>query len=274
VAETERRGHAIELGAQARADGYDVVVVFGGDGTVNEVVNGVLGDDGPDPEQPALAVVPGGSTNVFHRALGIPRDPIEATGAVLDAVRDGRSRLLGLGRADERWFTFTAGLGLDADAVRVVEEARARGTAATPVRYAAAAVGRFYRGTDRRHPALSLQLPGEEPVAGLHLAIVSNTTPWTFFGTRPVTLSRTAAFDRGLDVVAMRRLRTLSTLWAVSGMFGATGIRGRAARVWEDLAEFTVTAERATHVQVDGDYLGERERVRFAAVPHALRVLV
>src|SRR5205823_8300394 len=133
------RGHAIELGARATDEGYELVVVLGGDGTVNEVVNGLLrGYDGrsPRPDRPALAVVPGGSTNVFHRALDIPRDPVEATGSLLDAIREGRSRWLGLGRANERWFTFTAGLGLDADAVRWIERARARGKTPTPTRYA------------------------------------------------------------------------------------------------------------------------------------------
>src|SRR3954447_20823254 len=135
VVETERRNHAIELGARAVAEAYDLVVVLGGDGTVNEVVNGIL-RDGPHTDQPALAVVPGGSTNVFHRSLDIPRDPIEATGSLLDALREGRSRWIGLGRANERWFTFTAGLGMDADVVRLVERARAAGKSPTPTRYA------------------------------------------------------------------------------------------------------------------------------------------
>src|SRR5437762_7434766 len=100
VVETERRGHAIELGARAFDEAYDLVVVLGGDGTVNEVVNGLLRtyDGSRRPDQPALAVVPGGSTNVFHRTLDIPRDPVEATGSLLDAIRERRSRWLGLGR--------------------------------------------------------------------------------------------------------------------------------------------------------------------------------
>src|SRR4051794_33001759 len=189
VVETHRRGHAIELGAQAADEGLDLVVVLGGDGTVNEVVNGLLRplDHTADDAQtraslPALAVVPGGSTNVFSRALDIPRDPVEATGYFLDALREGRSRSIGLGRADQRWFTFTAGIGLDADAVRMVERARAKGRAAAPSRYARAALRQFFRGTDRRHPALTLEIPGHEPVTGLYLCIVGNTAPWTYFG--------------------------------------------------------------------------------------------
>src|SRR3954449_8710728 len=271
LVETERRNHAIELGARAVHEAYDVVVVLGGDGTVNEVVNGLL-RDGPHTDQPALAVVPGGSTNVFHRALDIPRDPIEATGSLLDALREGRSRWIGLGKADERWFTFTAGLGLDADAVRVVEQARAKGRSAAPTRYALTAVRRFYA-HDRRRAAPPPERPGEEPLPGLFLAIVGNTSPWTYFGRRPVVLTPNASFDRGLDLIAMRKLRTVGTLWAAGGMLGGEGIRGRASVVLEDLQEFRLLADRPVHLQVDGDYLGERESASFTSVPAAIRVI-
>jgi diacylglycerol kinase family enzyme len=272
VVETQRRNHAIALGSQAVDEAYDLVVVLGGDGTVNEVVNGIL-RDGPRTDLPALAVVPGGSTNVFHRALDIPRDPIEATGSLLDALREGRSRWIGLGKANERWFTFTAGIGLDADAVRAVERARDRGKAPTPTRYAVLALKQFFTDTDRRHPALTLERPGEEPMSDLFLAIVANSWPWTYFGSRPVVLTRTASFDAGLDLVVRRRLRTMGTLWAASGMLTGGGLRGRATTVLADQREFRVRADRPTHLQVDGDYLGEVEDVAFQAVPAALRVI-
>ena len=112
----------------------DLVVTLGGDGTVNEVVNGLL-HDGPDEKVPALGVVPGGSTNVFARALGLPRDAVEGTGALLDALDRDRARLVGLGRADGRYFTFCAGFGLDAEVVRKVERLRLRGRVSTPGLY-------------------------------------------------------------------------------------------------------------------------------------------
>ncbi|MDQ1684343.1 MAG: hypothetical protein QOC82_1080 [Frankiaceae bacterium] len=284
LAETQRRGHAIELGAQAAAEGLDLVVVLGGDGTVNEVVNGLLrpldaAAASPADEAavraalPALAVVPGGSTNVFSRALDIPHDPVEATGHLLDALREGRSRRIGLGRADERWFTFTAGIGLDADAVRMVERARAEGRNASPTRYAWAALRQFFRGTDRRHPALTLEIPGHEPVPGLYLGIIGNTSPWTYFGDRPITVTPTASFDAGLDLAVLRKFGTIGTLRAAAGMFGAEGIRGRHVATWADLSEFTLRADRPMHVEVDGDYLGEREGLHLQAVPAALRVI-
>ena len=127
---TRYRGHAAEATAQAVRDGVELLVAHGGDGTVNEVVNGMLrGHRRPGRRPPrgmpaALAVVPGGSANVFARALGMPRDPVEATAQLLRALGAGRSRLVGLGRADDRWFTFNAGMGWDADVVAAVEQMR------------------------------------------------------------------------------------------------------------------------------------------------------
>jgi diacylglycerol kinase family enzyme len=155
----------------------------------------------------------------------------------------------------------------------MVEQARAKGKSATPTRYAVAALRQFFRGTDRRHPALTLERPGEEPMTGLYLGIAGNTAPWTYIGRRPVVLTPGASFDRGLDLVVLRKLRTVGTLWAASGMLGEGGIRGRAATILEDLTEFRLVADRPMHLQVDGDYLGEREAVSFTAVPAALRVI-
>ncbi len=127
IAETANRGHAAALACRAMRDGTDVVVALGGDGTVNEVVNGLL-TDGVHPSVPALGVVPAGSTNVFARALGLPNDPVEATGALLEALRAGSHRPVSLGQADDRWFIFAAGLGYDAAVVAGVERHRRRGT--------------------------------------------------------------------------------------------------------------------------------------------------
>jgi diacylglycerol kinase family enzyme len=275
LAQTTHRGHAIEYGAQAAEAGLDLVVVLGGDGTINEVVNGMLGSDpwhGANPEAPALAVVPGGSTNVFSRSLGIARDPVVATSELLDALRAGRSRRIGLGRVDERWFTFTAGLGIDADAVRRVEQARGKGRAPTPTRYSRA-TARAFLAMDRRHPPLTLERPGEAPEPGLFLGIVANTAPWTYFRSKPIVLTPDASFDTGLDLVAMRRMRTLGTLWSASGMLTLGGLRGRNARIYRDLAEFRLISDRPVPLQVDGDYLGETEAATFRSVPSALRVI-
>jgi diacylglycerol kinase family enzyme len=275
VVQTTHRGHAIELGAQAAEAGVDLVVVLGGDGTINEIVNGLLGSgpwQGGSPDTPALAVVPGGSTNVFSRALGIARDPVIATSELLDALRAGRTRRIGLGRVDDRWFTFTAGLGIDADAVRRVEVARRKGKTPTPMRYSRATV-RSFIAMDRRHPSLTLERPGEEPVSGLYLGIVANTSPWTYFRNKPIVLTPDVTFDTGLDLVAMRRMGLIGTLWSVAGMITESGVRGRSVSVHRDLHEFRLSGEVELPLQVDGDYLGERTSATFRSVPSALRVI-
>ena len=274
VATTERRGHAAELGAQAVADGLEVVVALGGDGTVNEVVNGLL-SEGPGEHVPALAVVPGGSTNVFARALGLPRSAVDATADILGALRAGRSRTIGLGKADDRWFTFSSELGFGADVVAAVERRRAHGRRATPSLFIRTAVERFFLGADRRNPHLTLTVPGEEPVPGLFLGIVSNTAPWTYLRGRPVDVNPDARFELGLDLLALRRLRTVSTLRHVrQALASRPNPRGRAVLRRHDLAELTLTADEPVGFEVDGDYLGTRESVTYRSVPDALRVVL
>jgi len=296
VAHTQHRGHATELAAAARSDGIDLVVALGGDGTVNEVVNGLLAD-GTGEDVPALAVVPGGGTNVFHRALGLPRDAVEATGVLLDALRERRRRSIGLGVVDlgpatgedpgassagPRWFTFNAGMGWDAEVVaRVDQRRRARSTArhTRPADYVRAAAEQFFLHSDRRHPALSAVRPGAEPVTGLHLAIVANTEPWTFLGDRPLRTSPEASFDAGLDLYALTRLRTVGTLGEVRRLLrGRPTPERRGPRTLvhreHDLATLTLLADRPVAAQADGETLGARQRLDFAAVPDALRVVV
>jgi diacylglycerol kinase family enzyme len=283
VAETERRGHARELAAQAAADGVDVVVTLGGDGTVNEAVNGLL-TAGPGPRVPMLAVVPGGSTNVFARALGRSRDPVEATGEILDSLRAGRTRLVPLGTAsartgedwtEPRWFVFAAGLGFDADVISRVEAQRARGRRSTGALYVRSGVGAFVLGRDRRRPPVTLELPGEPPVDGLFLALVSNVSPWTYLGARPIVPSPEASFDTGLDVFAMGRVGMVRMLHHLrQTMADRPDPRGRGVHRWHDLAELTLTATRPQGWQLDGDHLGTTTGLRVRSVPEALRVVV
>jgi diacylglycerol kinase family enzyme len=274
VEETSHRGHAAALACRAARDGVDLVVALGGDGTVNEVVNGIL-TDGVRPDLPALAVVPGGSTNVFARTLGVPDHPVEAIAEILEALRARRSRLIGLGRADDQWFTFTAGFGFDAEVVRRVERRRRAGDPLTATRYVRTAVAHFFLRYDRRHPAITLERPGADPQAGLYYAIVSNTAPWTYLGDHPVNPNPKAAYERGLDVFAPRTMWTAPTLWYLGQILSRRREpRGRRLVQLQDLSEFTLRADRPMALQVDGDYLGDREVVRITAIPDALRVLV
>ncbi len=272
VVETKKKGHASELAAAA-VDEFDVVVSLGGDGTVNEIVNGLL-TDGPRPGLPALAVVPGGSTNVFARALGLPNSPVEATSVLLDALRSERRRTVGLGRADDRYFTFNAGLGLDAAVVRRVDDRRAAGRRASPLLYSRAGVRQFFLSPQRRTPLLVLETPGADPVP-LGLALVCNTAPWSYLAGRPLDPCPGASFDLGLDAFGLRRLGTGSILWHLRQVLARPPRpRGRGVMAVHDASQIVLTARLPQPFQVDGEDLGNRTRVVFRAVPAALSVVV
>ncbi|OSC69329.1 diacylglycerol kinase [Streptomyces sp. 4F] len=286
---TEYRGHARDLGRQAaQSDDVELVVALGGDGTVNEVVNGLL-HAGPDPERlPRLAVVPGGSTNVFARALGLPNHAVEATGALLDALRDGSERTVGLGLAsgtpgteDEavpsRWFTFNAGLGFDAGVVGRVEQHRERGKKSTHALYVRQVMRALIGEPHRRNGTITLERAGEDPVTDLVLSIVSNTCPWTFLGNRPIYASPEASFDTALDIFGLSRLSTAAVARYGTQLLTSSperGPRGRHAVSLHDLTDFTLHSKVPLPLQMDGDHLGLRTSVTFTGVRRALRVIV
>ena len=271
VVHTTHRDHATELSAQAVRDGLDLVVALGGDGTVNECVNGIL-QDGPREDLPAFAVVPAGSTNVFARALGLPNSPVEATGVLLQAMLEDRRRRIGLATADERWFTFNAGLGVDAGAVRRVEAARAKGRTASQPLYVRSALKEFYFGASRA-PMLTLSRPGEDDLE-LALALICNTDPWTYLGSRPVRPCPEASFDTGLDVLGLREKPTIRTLHTVSQLLRKDAVpHGKHVVVLHDVAELTLSSDRPLPFQLDGDEIGDRTSVLLRSVPGALEVL-
>ncbi|MCW2616766.1 MAG: Diacylglycerol kinase [Frankiales bacterium] len=272
VVQTEARGHATSLARQAVDDGLDVVVALGGDGTVNEVVNGLL-SHGPGAGLPALAVVPGGNANVFARALGLPSSPVEATHQLLEALATGRRRTVGLGMADDRWFTFCAGMGMDASVVRRVEGKRASGARATPGLYVRQGLRQFFL-SSRSSLTMTAHPGSGEPVA-IGLALVCNSRPWTYLGPRPVVPCPDASFETGLDLFALTSLRTSTTLRHLRQILSSDPRpRGRAVLSLHDQDGFRLTSDRPTPLQVDGDDLGDRTEVVFRSVPLALDVVV
>ena len=284
LSETTHRGHARELGAQAATDGFDVVVTLGGDGTVNEVVNGLL-EHGPSAHLPTLAVVPGGSTNVFSRALGRARHPHVAATEIVDSLLAGRTRRISLGTASAeeaatgwsapRWFVFSAGLGFDAEVIARVEACRAAGHRSTGALYVLETTLTFLLGRERRDPAMTLQIPGEPPRAGLFLCLVSNVSPWTYLGPRPVNPSPQASFETGLDVFALGRMGTLRMLHTAWQTFRRDpDPRGRGLYRWHNLPDLAISAPRPLDWQLDGDHLGTATGLRLTSVPGALRVVV
>ena len=273
VVQTDARGHATALARAAAVDGLDVVVALGGDGTVNEVVNGLM-SNGPVSGLPALAVVPGGNANVFARALGLPTSPVEATSQLLEALGAGRRRKIGLGLAGERWFTFCAGMGLDASVVRRVERKRANGRRSTPGLYVRQGLVEFFL-SDRHRDLRMVAHPQSGDPVPIGLALVCNATPWTVLGSRPVVPCPQASFETGLDLFALRELGAVSTLRHLRQILASRPRpRGRAVLSLHDQGAFRLTADRPTPLQVDGDDLGDHTDVTFRSVPQALDLVV
>jgi len=273
VVTTTHRGHAVALGEQAVEEGIDLVITLGGDGLVNEVINGLLAS-GPGPRVPMLATVPGGSGNVFARALGLPPHAVQATGQLLDAIRLQRTRTIGLGRANGRYFAANAGLGIDAEVIAAMERQRRAGHQASPLRYLATATNALLRTRQEQGPSMLLQRPGT-PAESVCFAVVQNTSPWTYFGALAIDPCPSASFDTGLDVFALRRFDPLGTTQAISRMVlqRRTGSSKRSIVLWHDQAEFTLTAPKPVAMQIDGEGVGDVVRAEFTSVPQALRVL-
>jgi diacylglycerol kinase family enzyme len=277
VQRTRYRGHARDLAAAARAE---LVVVLGGDGSVNEVVNGVMsrgqpgGDGTAGREPPLIAVIPGGGANVLARGLGLPVDAAAAIRRVREVIAAGRYRTIGLGLAGDRYFTFSAGLGMDAEVVREVDRLRDAGRRESTSLFLRTMVRQYYHGTDRRRPALTLERDGEPPVGELFMTIITNRSPWTYFRDRALLPVPNPDFNSGLDLLALRRIRPTTIVNAVGQMLY---IRSRPPRGRDLLSvlgseSLTIRSARPIAFHVDGEYLGETEAVKFQFVPHALRV--
>jgi len=283
VEHTNHRGHATEIAEQAAADGVDVVIVHGGDGTVNEVVNGLLGRPGVllPSRVPAVAVVPGGSANVFARALGIPPDPIQATNLLVDLIDDhqraGTSwRRIGLMDCGERWAVFTAGLGVDGEVVANVEAHRKRSRkqkGVTAMRYISAAIPAVLRSA-RRPPTLTLYLPGAEPVTGVHFVFVSNASPWTYANKRPIWTNPDTTFEGGLGVFATTSMSIWRNLALVRRMTARQpNIKAKHLVREDNVTRVRVTSDTPIACQIDGEYVGLREEMTFRAAASALGVI-
>jgi diacylglycerol kinase family enzyme len=273
IEQTNNRGHAAALACRAMRDGTDAVIALGGDGTVNEVVNGLL-TDGVHDRVPALGVIPGGATNVFARALGLPNDPVEAAGMLLDALRAGRRRPVSLGRADDRWFIFAAGFGFDAGIIARVDRLRGRGRRSSELLFARAGVREFFA-SDRRHPQLQLMRADGTAVDKLFYAVIANTDPWTYIGSRALHPTPQASLESGLDVFARTRMGTPGVLYTIAQIARkAPAPRKWGSVVLHDLDDFVIRSTESTLFQVDGELVGSRHEVHFTSHLAALRVII
>ncbi|MGN2636244.1 diacylglycerol/lipid kinase family protein [Nocardia takedensis] len=276
VAHTQHRGHAAELAQWASTNEMDLIVVHGGDGTVNETINGFL----PLPELndggawlPRLGVIPGGSANVFARALGISPDPVTATNQLIDLLTLERDRRIGLGLADDRWFTFSAGVGLDADVCEAIDASRADGHAATPARYIRTSVRQFFRAKGKE-PTVRIEIPGFDPIEEVHYAFITNASPWTYLNSTPVHTNPGTTFETGLGVFAMRSMAILPTLLLTRQLLSPQG-NPKARNLFreDDVPSVRVTTAEPIGLQIDGDFIGKRNVVDFTSVPDVLAVV-
>jgi diacylglycerol kinase family enzyme len=268
--ETNRRGHAARLAQGAAADGLDAVVVLGGDGTLNEAANGLAGSP------TALAVLPGGSTNVFARTIGMANDPIEATSQLLSALAAGSVERVGLGQANARYFLFHAGIGFDAAVVAGVEKLAALKRYAGPALFLGEAVFTWAHGYERHHPAFSVTSDAGPVIEDGYFAVCLNTDPYTYLGNRPVSLARGTYLDTPLALVVLRKL-TLRALLPVAVAALGEGLAHTGRRhtsVLSRVGEATVKGHRPVPYQVDGDYVAETEHIELRWAPEVLSLVL
>ncbi|HEX2030228.1 MAG TPA: diacylglycerol kinase family protein [Actinomycetota bacterium] len=266
---TKRQGHASYLAKGAVHEGVDLVVSLGGDGTVNEVANGLAGSHVP------LGIIPGGGTNVMARSLGIPRDPIDATAYLLSNLRTPPRRVA-LGRAEGRHFTFACGMGLDGAIVREVERRQLRKKAVGQGYYVWSGLRLFFGGIDRRSPSVIVRWgPNlEHRRDGLFLAVCQKNDPFTYLGSRPMRICPDVRLEGGIDCLGLDRLTTSFVLRIVTEMFGSgRHVRNRHVLYLRDQERIEITAEEPLPVQMDGEYLGERRRLLLELVPDALSLV-
>jgi diacylglycerol kinase family enzyme len=268
--DTQRRGHAIELCRQAAQEGYDLVVAFGGDGTVNEAANGLVGSS------TALTCLPGGSNNVFAKMLGIPNDVVDATEHLLGMADRWQPRAVDVGRVNGRWFTFAAGMGLDASVVERVDRHPRLKTRFGAWYFTEAAMTTFMSSYVVRPPRLEFAAGGRR-VAGVSV-FVQNGTPYTYFKSRPVNLVEHATLESGvLSGVVLTRARPYDvptvTFRALSG--AARMARHRAVEALGDFRDAAVrsTDGRPIPLQVDGDHVADVLEATFSIRPGGLRVV-
>jgi diacylglycerol kinase family enzyme len=269
VAETSRRGHATRLAHAAAHDRFDVVAVLGGDGTLNEAADGLL------HSSTALAPLPGGSTNVYARTLGYPRDLVAATRALGAALARNSTKRVGIGLANHRPVLFNLGIGFDAAVVRRVERyGELKRFAAHPL-HIVAAIQAFMHKEGVRTP-VNIELDTGETIDGVRFAIVSKSDPYTYLEALPLRVAPAAGLDRPLALTAFRRL-DLATL--VGGGISAMRQGKFLATRWggdhrDDIHRLLVRAAEPFPYQIDGDDVGDTQQLDITYEPDALSIVV
>ncbi len=273
---TEAQNHATEIGREAIDGGYDIVVAFGGDGTLNEIANGLAGTDIP------VSVLPGGSTNVVARTLGIPNDVVDATEHLLGCADRFEPRAIDLGLANGRRFVFTCGAGIDAAAANQVDSHPRMKHRFGPYYYTWATVKCFYSQYLRNPVQLSVETPNgsSEGVT----AICQNSTPYSYFRGRELHVCEGVELDSGsLSLGVLRRARQRDAPFIAARVLGSRSSAGDhrhidhfegidGARI-ESASRDSGGAWRGFPVQVDGDYIGLHAELDLGLERGALRII-
>lgn len=281
VVETNRRGHATRFAQDAARRGIDVVVSFGGDGTLNEVATGIAGTD------TALAVLPGGSTNVFARTIGLPNDALAAVDVIVESLARNNISPIGLGKVNGRYFTFHTGIGYDASVVKRVEQRASLKRYAGHPLFVVAALRTWAFDYSRKHPHFELRFGSGETQGSVDLTttrnadvpdgyftIVLNTNPYTFLGNRPLDLVPDAGLEAGLAVVTFRSLKATHILRSLGSALRGGGVPPAPwLDIRHDVSHLDITSTTPFPYQLDGDYLGEIGTLHFEHVPNALRLV-
>lgn len=288
IVETNRRGHATRFAQDAAHREVDLVISFGGDGTLNEAASGVAGS------QTSLGVLPGGSTNVFARTIGLPNDPITAVNMLVSGLEDPQANIrpIGLGRVNGRFFCFHTGVGYDAAVVRNVEaRASLKRWAGHPL-FIHAALQTWLSKYDRHHPhftvAADAAIGGPGGISGSetntydpqrfvddgYFTVVLNTNPYSFLGNRALDLSPAAGLDKPLVAVTFRTMSAIAIIRTLAGALKGGGVTpSEHVACFNDVHELIIENATPFPYQVDGDYLGESTRLHFRHVPEAVRLL-
>lgn len=277
VQNTTARNDAIEIARSAQYQGFDLVIGLGGDGTVNELANGLL-LDGPNPDGPLLAAIPGGNGNVFARNMGLSENPLEATAQIINALEVKKFKSIGVGKIAtnniSRWFLFNAGIGLDAAVIAGMEARRASGKIVSDAAYASLALRELFTRTDRKHPALSLVSSSGEVHRDAHFALIVNLAPWAYLGSKPLNPLPTASHDTALDVYAPTSLSVRSVLRLVRrALAGKSPENDAKVIALVDQKQIHIQSNRAMWIQVDGDIVTQSTELTATHVPNALKVL-
>lgn len=275
VLRTQRPGHATDLAREAAERGVEVIIAAGGDGTANEVLNGLnIVEDGAD-DLPLFCHLPAGATNIVARSLGLPNDVNKATRPLLSAILSGRHRLISVASLNERFFLFAAGVGLDGAVVRHKETSRS-GRRASDLSYISGVVRYLAENRGVLRERLEVTVDGSDESFSAASVLCSNTDTYTYLGRLPIRLTPQASWEGGLSFIAPSRIG-MARLTKYGGK--ALGLGRKPStdddilRLHNDVTGLTIVADEPQPCQADGEYLGDFTKIRFAVASRALRLV-